>query len=56
MTVKPLFILEEEMTGPITPSNEKDHSRSIIIASTIIILTCILSCAAVLIILIMRMS
>jgi hypothetical protein len=44
------------MNEPITPSNEKDHTRSIIIASTIVILTCILSCAAVLIILIMRTS
>jgi hypothetical protein len=42
------------MNEPITPSNEKDHTGSIIIASTIVILTCILSCAAVLIILIMR--
>lgn len=44
------------MNEPITPSHEKDHTRSIIIASTIVILTCILSCAAVLIILIMRTS
>jgi hypothetical protein len=56
MIVKPFTILEEEMNEPITPSYEKDHTRSIIIATTIVIMTCILSCAAVLVILIMRMS
>jgi hypothetical protein len=44
------------MNEPITPQKERDHSRDIIIASTIVVMTCILSCAAVLIILIMRSS
>jgi hypothetical protein len=42
------------MNEPITPHQARDHTRDIIIASTIVMLTCILSCAAVLIILIMR--
>jgi hypothetical protein len=42
------------MNETITPPEDKDYIRTVIIASTIVILTCILSCAAVLIILIMR--
>lgn len=44
------------MREPIIPHEEQDHTRAIIIASTIVILTCILSCATVLIILILRIS
>jgi hypothetical protein len=42
------------MNEPITPQKEYDHGKAVIVASTIIIMTCILSCAAVLIMLIMR--
>lgn len=42
------------MNEPVPTPKEHDHGRAVIIASTIVILTCILSCAAVLIILIMR--
>lgn len=41
-------------TNP-TPQ-EKDHTRAFLIASTLVILTCILSCATVLVILIMRVT
>ena len=34
----------------------QEHTRAIIVAATIILMTCILSCASVLIILIMRTS
>lgn len=44
------------MNEPAPVKNEPDHTRAVIIASTIVALTCILSCAAVLIILIMRVS
>jgi hypothetical protein len=44
------------MNEPIAPQKERNHSRDIIIASTLVVMTCILSCAAVLIILIMRAS
>lgn len=44
------------MNEPATSQKDRDHGREIIIASTIVILTCILSCAAVLIILILRAS
>jgi hypothetical protein len=37
-----------------TTQTGRDHSRAIIIATTIVLMTCILSCASVLIILIMR--
>ena len=42
---------------PVSPAPNKDpdHGRAVIIATTIVALTCILSCAAVLIVLIMRM-
>jgi hypothetical protein len=36
------------------PIKSNDQSRAIIVASTIVLMTCILSCAAVLIILILR--
>ncbi|KAF0107239.1 MAG: hypothetical protein FD146_1717 [Anaerolineaceae bacterium] len=42
------------MNEPATPQKERDRGREIIIASTIVIMTCILSCAAVLIVLILR--
>jgi len=44
------------MNETTTPQTGKDHSRAVIIATTIVLMTCILSCAAVLIILIMRMA
>jgi len=42
---------------PLPPVAQKDpdHSRAVIIATTIVALTCILACATVLIVLIMRM-
>lgn len=42
------------MNETITPQIGKDHGKAVIIATTIVLMTCILSCAAVLIILIMR--
>jgi hypothetical protein len=42
------------MSETITPQKENDHGRAVIVASTIVIMTCIVSCAAVLIVLIMR--
>jgi len=42
------------MNEKITPQKDIDHVRALIIATTIVLLTCILSCAAVLIILVMR--
>jgi len=44
------------MNETITPPNGKDHGKAVIIATTIVLLTCIVSCAAVLITLIYRMS
>jgi hypothetical protein len=44
------------MNEPSTPHKDADHSRDVIIAVTIVSLTCILSCAAVLITLILRTS
>jgi hypothetical protein len=43
-----------ELPASSSPRNEPDHGRAVIIATTIVALTCILSCAAVLIVLIMR--
>jgi hypothetical protein len=43
-----------ETTNPPTPQPGRDHARAVIIATTIVALTCVLSCAAVLIVLIMR--
>ncbi len=43
-----------EIPNPPAPQQGRDHSRSVIIATTIVALTCILSCAAVLIVLILR--
>jgi hypothetical protein len=37
-----------------TPQKDPDHGRAVIIATTIVALTCIISCAAVLIVLIVR--
>jgi hypothetical protein len=42
------------MSEPLTPHEDRDHTRAVIIASTIVALTCILSCAVVVIILILR--
>jgi hypothetical protein len=42
------------MNETSTPQTGIDHGRAVIIATTIVLLTCILSCAAVLIVLIMR--
>jgi hypothetical protein len=42
------------MNETTTPQMGKDHSRTVIIATTIVLMTCILSCATVLIILIQR--
>ena len=42
------------MNETITRQHGQDHSKAVIIATTIVFLTCILSFAAVLIILIMR--
>ena len=42
------------MNEAITPQKGKDHGKAVIIATTIVAMTCILSCAAVLIILIMK--
>ncbi len=42
------------MNETITPQKGNDHSKAVIIATTLVLMTCILSCAAVLIILIMR--
>ena len=44
------------MNEPSKPREEKDHTRAVIIAATIVVMTCILSCATVLTILILRMS
>ena len=44
------------MNETIKHPQEKDHTRAVIIATTIVVLTCILSCATVLVILILRMS
>ena len=42
------------MNEASTPQKGKDYGKAVIIATTIVLMTCILSCAAVLIILIMR--
>jgi|GEM_PF-1565577 len=44
------------MSAPVTPREEHDHSRLFIIAATLVALTCIISCSAVLIVLILRFS
>ncbi len=44
------------MNEPAPAKSEPDHTRAVIIASTIVALTCILSCATVWIILVLRMS
>jgi hypothetical protein len=45
--------MNETPLSPI-PQKDPDHGRAVIIATTIVALTCILSCAAVLITLILR--
>ena len=42
------------MNGTIPPVKNTDHTKAVIIATTIILLTCIVSCAAVLTLLIMK--
>jgi hypothetical protein len=44
------------MNEPSAPHQDPNHSRDVIIAVTLVSLTCILSCAAVLITLILRTS
>ena len=41
---------------PVSPTLQsgRDHARGVIIATTLVALTCIISCAAVLIVLILR--
>jgi hypothetical protein len=43
-----------ETPNPPAPQQGSDHTRAVIIATTLVTLTCVLSCAAVLIVLIMR--
>ncbi len=43
------------MNEPVKPQ-EQDHTRVIILAITIMVLTCILSCTAVLLTLILRLA
>jgi hypothetical protein len=51
-----LYFEEAEMNENITSPKETDHTRAVIIATTIVLMTCILSCAAVLIFLIMKIA
>ena len=44
------------MTEPGTPTENHDHTRAVIVAITIMVLTCILACTAVLITLILRLA
>jgi hypothetical protein len=37
------------------PQKGRDHTTAVIVATTLVLMTCILSCTAVLVILIMRM-
>jgi hypothetical protein len=50
------YFQEAYMNETVPAKSEPDHARAVIIAATIVTLTCILSCAAVLIVLIMRVS
>ena len=43
-----------ETPVPVAPQPGRDHARAVIIATTLVALTCIISCASVLIVLIMR--
>ena len=43
-----------ETPVPPAPQPGRDHTRAVIITTTLVALTCILSCAAVLMVLIMR--
>ena len=43
-----------ETSIPPAPQQGRDHARAVIIATTIVTLTCILSCATVLVVLILR--
>jgi hypothetical protein len=42
------------MNEPIAPTPRRDNGRAAIVATTIVLLTCILSCAGVLITLILK--
>jgi hypothetical protein len=44
------------MNESITPQKSNDNGRAVIIATTIVVMTCIISCAAVLIVLTLRMT
>lgn len=44
------------MNEPTIPQKENDTGRTVIIATTVILLTCIVSCAAVLIVLVLRVT
>jgi hypothetical protein len=44
------------MDEPITSKKGTDHTKAVILATTIVLMTCILSCAAILIVLVMRIS
>jgi hypothetical protein len=44
------------MTEPTIVHKQDDQGRAVIIATTIVLMTCIISCASVLIVLILRTS
>jgi hypothetical protein len=44
------------MNEPVIPQKANDNGRTMIIATTVILLTCIISCAAVLIVLVLRVT
>ena len=44
------------MNEPTLPSRDHDHGRAVIVATTIVLMTCIISCATVLVVLILRTS
>jgi hypothetical protein len=46
--------MNETPVAPAPRKDPNDHSMAVIIATTVVALTCILACAAVLIFLIMR--
>ena len=44
------------MNEPIAPTPKRDNGRAAIIATTIVLMTCILACAGVLITLVLKTS
>jgi hypothetical protein len=44
------------MNEPVPPQKERDNGRAVIVATTIVVMTCIISCAAVLIVLALRLT